>query len=35
MHDDEMLPERIEMTYAQSSRKMKFIENIYSLVMVS
>jgi uncharacterized membrane protein len=36
MHDDdEMLPERIERTHGPSSRKMKFIENFYGLVMVS
>jgi hypothetical protein len=36
MHDDdEMLPQRIERTHGPSSRKMKFIENIYGLVMVS
>ena len=34
MNDDAMLPERIEMPYGPSSRKMKFIENLYGVVIV-
>jgi hypothetical protein len=32
---DEMLPERVEMTYGSSSRKMKLIESLYSIGIVS
>jgi hypothetical protein len=31
----EMLPERVEMTYGPSSRKMRLIENFYGLVIAS